>query len=88
MNPDLADSIVKATCILCNYLHHGVEGQAGMTVLTVLTAPHVDRRSKRPRGNRASAEALRIRDTFKQYFASPAGQLTWQYNRVCHGLID
>lgn len=28
LNPDLADSIVKSTCVLCNYLRHEVVGQA------------------------------------------------------------
>ncbi|KAJ8356651.1 hypothetical protein SKAU_G00194450 [Synaphobranchus kaupii] len=37
------------------------------------------------RGNRASAEALRVRETFHQYFVSPAGQVSWQYDHVHHG---
>ncbi|ROI73783.1 hypothetical protein DPX16_22894 [Anabarilius grahami] len=38
------------------------------------------------RGNRASAEALRVRDTFRHYFNSPAGQVPWQVSHVNRGL--
>lgn len=34
----------------------------------------------------ASAEALRVRDTFRRYFNSPAGQVPWQVSHVNRGL--
>ncbi|CAJ1050813.1 protein ALP1-like [Xyrichtys novacula] len=37
------------------------------------------------RGNRASNESQRIRDTFRRYFNSPAGQVPWQYAHVNRG---
>ncbi|KAI7789427.1 hypothetical protein IRJ41_012110 [Triplophysa rosa] len=84
VNPDLADNIIKATCILSNYLRHEVMGQvsqvdsfdfdnAGNACLEEF---------QRPRGNRASEEALHIRDTFRKYFVSAAGEVPWQYDRV------
>ncbi|KAI7806549.1 hypothetical protein IRJ41_007875 [Triplophysa rosa] len=84
VNPDLADNIIKATCILSNYLRHEVVGQvsqvdsfdfdnAGNACLEEF---------QRPRCNRASEEALHIRDTFRKYFVSAAGEVPWQYNRV------
>lgn len=88
VNPDLADRIIKATCILCNYLRHEVEGQADQ-------GDRFDfddggnaslQEFQRPRGNRASEEALHIRYTFRKYFVLPAGEVPWQYDRVRRGL--
>ncbi|CAL9705130.1 unnamed protein product [Knipowitschia caucasica] len=96
VNPDLVDSVVKATCVLHNYLRHGAldqalqeEHQGGSEEDNSAAAGNnnpclLD--LQRPRGNRASAEALGIRDTLKKYFTSPAGELPWQYSRVRRGL--
>lgn len=87
VNPDLADSILKVGCMLCNYLHHEVEGRGGQDdSFDDADSDVCLQEIQRPKGNRASAEALRIRDTFKQYFVSPAGQLPRQCNRVHRGL--
>lgn len=87
VSPDTADSIVKATCILTNYLR-GAEGNQGAEgdgdADGVESSALGDLRSLR--GNRASAEALRVRDTLRQYFTSPAGQIPWQYDHVRRGL--
>uniref|UniRef100_A0A8C1XYC4 DDE Tnp4 domain-containing protein n=1 Tax=Cyprinus carpio TaxID=7962 RepID=A0A8C1XYC4_CYPCA len=84
VNPDLADSIVKATCILCNYLRHEVVGQAdqGDSFDFDDGGNASLHEFQRPRGNRASEEALHIRDTFRKYFVSPAGEVPWQYDRL------
>lgn len=88
VSPDTADSIIKATCILTNYLR-GADGAQSADIEdegsdagngSVLGA------IRSLRGNRASAEALRARDTFRQYFTSPAGQVPWQYDHVRRGL--
>lgn len=82
-----ADSVIKATCILSNYLrsedrndteaesHEDDEDDEDVDV-GELGAIRV------LRGNRASAEALRVRDAFKQYFTSPAGRIHWQDDHV------
>eukprot|EP00064_Thunnus_orientalis_P018780 superscaffoldBa00004442_g18886 len=88
VNRDLADSIVKVTCILCNDLRHEVEGLASQDdSFDDADSSACLQEIQRPRGNWASAEALHIPDTFKQYFVSPAGQLPWQYDHLCCGLI-
>ena len=33
-------------------------------------------------GNRYSRSAASVRDTFKDYFCSPVGEVNWQYNHV------
>ncbi|XP_073318399.1 uncharacterized protein [Pagrus major] len=87
VSPDTADSIIKATCILTNYLR-GADGTQSADVDDGSDA--VDGSGlgaiRSLRGNRASAEALRVRDTFRQYFTSPAGQVPWQYDHVHRGL--
>uniref|UniRef100_A0A3Q1GW95 DDE Tnp4 domain-containing protein n=1 Tax=Acanthochromis polyacanthus TaxID=80966 RepID=A0A3Q1GW95_9TELE len=87
--PEVVDSIIKATCILHNFLH-SAEGdqnpdddEPGEEVGESILAP-----IRNLRGNRASAEALRVRDAFHQYFNSPAGQVPWQYAHVRRGLAS
>lgn len=74
---EVADTIVEATCILSNFCLGTKESQHPdcgepdeadkMENLLALI--------RNLRGNRASAEVLRVRDTFRQYFTSPAGQV-------------
>lgn len=39
-------------------------------------------------GNRPTTEAARVRDTYKQYFNAPAGQVPWQYAIVRRGTTN
>lgn len=89
VSPDTADSIVKATCILSNYLrgmdrHISAEAEVAGEAGDAEGAVDVGRLGpmRMLRGNRASAEALRYRDAFKEYFTSPAGQIHWQNDHV------
>lgn len=87
LNPDLVDSVIKATCVLHNYLRPRVVSEAyqeerfddgeGSAALQDLPTS---------RANRSSDDAFHIRDTFKKYFVSPAGELQWQYDRVNRGV--
>ncbi|KAK7162507.1 hypothetical protein R3I93_006733 [Phoxinus phoxinus] len=84
--PETADSIVKATCILHNFLRRA-NGNHGAEPDTSDSAEGSELGDIRGlRGNRASAEALRVRDTFRRYFNSPAGQVPWQVPHVNRGL--
>ncbi|CAK6963599.1 Protein ALP1-like [Scomber scombrus] len=77
VNPVLADSIVKATSILCNYLHHEVQRQVGQDdSFDNADGTLCIQEIQRPRGNRPSSETLYIQDTFEQYFVSVAGSKT------------
>lgn len=86
MVPETAGSIVKATSILHNFLrrangNHDVEADSSDG------AEGSELRDNRGlQGNWASAEALRVRDTFKDCFNSPAGQVPWQIPHVNRGL--
>lgn len=82
------DSVVKAACILCNCLCKDVADQASQDDSCGDAASNNCLQAiPRPRGNQASAEALQSRNTFKDYFVSPAGHVQWQYDRVCHVCI-
>ena len=83
LHPKNADKVIKATCVLHNYLQKtsscaatpgetGSEGRAAAIQALRLS------------GNRASREAIETREKFKNYFTSPAGEVLWQRN-VCFG---
>lgn len=87
VSPDTTDSIVKTTCILTNLLC-GVDGDQSADVENEGAGYVEDSALGAIRilcGNRASAEALRAPDTFRQYFISPVGHVPWQYDHVCRG---
>uniref|UniRef100_A0A3P8ZT25 DDE Tnp4 domain-containing protein n=1 Tax=Esox lucius TaxID=8010 RepID=A0A3P8ZT25_ESOLU len=72
VGPDTADGIIKASCILCNYLrpeahHQGEEDMSRDEVEDESVLGPI----RSLWGNRASAEVLSVRDTFKNYFVSP-----------------
>lgn len=90
VEPDNAVIIIKATCMIHNYLH---------TNNPFINNAHTDLDGLAPRiaidndakgihcirhfdGNRSKAEATRIMDTFKEYFSSQAGDVPWQYDIV------
>lgn len=89
-NPDVADSIIKPTCILCNCLRHELMGRASQgDSFDFDNAGNVcSEELQRSKCNCASEEALHIRDTFRKYFLSAAGEVPWQYDCVCRGLYS
>ena len=89
--PDTADSVIKATCMLHNFLRCATmrgddpggeldydddEEDDGEGILRPL---------RNLRGNHASAESQRIRDAFCKHFSSSAGEVSWQYGHVNRG---
>ncbi|XP_009303385.1 uncharacterized protein [Danio rerio] len=85
VSPAVADSAVKAACILCNYVSPSEQNiqdlqeddGSGCVVIEPL---------RQMGGYRASHEAQSVRNTYKKYFNSPAGQVDWQYEHVSNGL--
>lgn len=83
VRPAVVDKVVKAACALCNYLRSDGSDQDH--------APEDDhdyartlQAFKRCRGRRATAEAQNVRELYKDYFNSPAGEVAWQYDHVNH----
>lgn len=73
LSPEVAERVVKATCMLHNYLQwdEGTAAPCGPreTCLGIQDLPKLRR-------NNASKEAIKVRDQFAQYFTSPAGQVS------------
>uniref|UniRef100_A0A3P9H8E2 DDE Tnp4 domain-containing protein n=1 Tax=Oryzias latipes TaxID=8090 RepID=A0A3P9H8E2_ORYLA len=85
VQPSVVDKVVKAACVLCNYLRPKGEDQNHAT--------EDDHDCEQPlqgfehcRGQRASVEAQNVRELYKEYFNSPAGEVAWQYEHVNHAL--
>uniref|UniRef100_A0A3P9I7T8 DDE Tnp4 domain-containing protein n=1 Tax=Oryzias latipes TaxID=8090 RepID=A0A3P9I7T8_ORYLA len=85
VQPSVVDKVVKAACALCNYLRPKGEDQNHAT--------EDDHDCEQPlqgfehcRGQRASVEAQNVRELYKEYFNSPAGEVAWQYEHVNHAL--
>lgn len=74
VDPEFATDIVKAVCVLHNYIQEkGLECQG---------LPLTDNEGEWedfPAANaRPAQDAISVRDAFKSYFVSPAGSLSWQ----------
>ncbi|XP_052409286.1 uncharacterized protein LOC127953950 [Carassius gibelio] len=85
VQPSVVDKVVKAACALCNYLRPNGNDQNRAT--------EDDHDCEQPlqgfehcRGQRASVEAQNVRELYKEYFNSPAGEVAWQYDHVNHAL--
>jgi hypothetical protein len=77
--PENGDNIKFATCILHNYPRDQDVGvsykESSKNVRSSLT--------KIPnQGGNAHQSAFEVRDKFKQFFNSPSGSVSWQYERV------
>ena len=76
VNITFCDSIVKACCVLHNF----VRRRDGVTFEdTLYECPFEELSSTRLRG---AGEAISIRDYFAQYFVSASGSVPWQDSKV------
>ena len=77
LEPESAITVIKATLVLHNFLTQedvATQQPAGGNRIELLT-PNMA-------GNRASTEALDIRNKFAEYFSSNYGSVPWQNDRV------
>ena len=87
LKPTTVKFIVKATCVLHNYLREHSTLAATYANLNPNHIPYLGTngaiiRLEALNGYRSAKEARIIRNKFKQYFNSPEGAVTWQDNRV------
>lgn len=76
VNIEFCDFIIKACCILHNY----VRARDGVVFEeTLFECPIQSLQPDRTRGN---ATGLQVREYLTQYFTSPQGCVSWQYDRV------
>ena len=76
VKPEFCDAIVKACCILHNFVlrHEGVNFE---DTLYKCPMPGIDRV-----GTRCNRRGTTVRDHFASYFNSPQGTVSWQYNKM------
>ena len=87
LKPETVKIIVKATCVLHNYLR---ENSPIATTFANLNPDHIPYLGANGaiitlealNGYRSAKEARIIRNKFKEYFNSPTGAVSWQDNRV------
>uniref|UniRef100_A0A671RVC8 Zgc:194221 n=1 Tax=Sinocyclocheilus anshuiensis TaxID=1608454 RepID=A0A671RVC8_9TELE len=81
LSPKGADAVVKATCILHNFLRFEDAGEEeGSCVPLPLEQQLAMQPIQRVGSNNASREALEIRQRYTTYFSSPAGEVAWQHS--------
>lgn len=80
MHPDSADKVVRATCVLHNFLQNQLPYEEGDTSSVDLNASDLAHT-----GSHASGMAYDIRDKFKDYFVSDAGAVPWQTSTILRG---
>ncbi|XP_071940897.1 uncharacterized protein [Antedon mediterranea] len=85
MHPKNVDKIIKATCVLHNYIKK-TSDRSGRLPPTedVDLSQYEGIQPLRQIGNHAGVDAMGIRDAFKDYFNSPNGEVVWQ-RKVCFG---
>lgn len=83
----LVDDIVKATCVLHNYLRNGILGKPHNVVADIQKNPMPVHQLRPLAGNRtrSSKESFNIRENFAAFFVSPAGSVPWQLESVQRG---
>ena len=76
VTPQICDSIVKACCILYNF----VRRNDGFQLEDTLYESNFE--SIEATGARGNIEGKHVRDYFTKYFTSPHGAVPWQYDKV------
>ncbi|KAL2099423.1 hypothetical protein ACEWY4_005903 [Coilia grayii] len=76
VSPEVAESIVKATCILQNFMRWDndtipTSAPTAEPSLGLLSTPRLG-------SNSATRDAVAVREAFAAYFSSPAGRVHWQ----------
>ena len=86
LHPQTVDKVVKATCVLHNYIKHtnASSRTTGKPQEDAGNDNSVSIRDLQATGNHASKEAYDVRNTFTKYVMLPAGGVTWQRN-ACFG---
>ena len=82
LHPQTVDKVVKATCVLHNFIRH----TSTKTPNNIMGNPLEEEgrhhngsiRDLRATGNHASQDAYDVRNTFTKYVMLPAGGVTWQ----------
>ena len=80
LTPLFCDNVVKAWCILHNFIHWN----NGFQLEETLYDSNVE--SMQATGTRGNIKGKHVRDYFAKYFTSPHGAVPWQYDAVSFGI--
>lgn len=81
VSPKVADAVVKATCILHNFLRWE-EADDDLERRHAPLPSEPQDPIQRVGSNNASREALEVRQRFTTYLSSPASEVAWQHSVV------
>ena len=77
--PAHVDKVIKATCLLHNFvIKTKRENNQSTSVMPSNHHHPTGLQNFRSRGNRAAQDAAAVRDSFRDYFSSEAGAVSWQ----------
>lgn len=83
VSPEVAEVVVKATCILHNFIRWHSANEEDSSSRALCTEPSAGMQGITQVGsNNASREALAVREKFATYFSSSAGEVSWQHAAV------
>lgn len=83
VSPEVAEVVVKATCILHNFILWQSADEEDPSSTALCTEPSAGMQGITQVGsNNASKEALAVREKFATYFSSSAGEVSWQHVAV------
>ncbi|XP_062387121.1 uncharacterized protein LOC134100772 [Sardina pilchardus] len=81
VSPEVAENVVKATCMLHNFIRWDTRTAPMSSTGTSATEPSQGLQNAPRLGtNNAGREAVAVREKFAQYFISEAGRVHWQDN--------
>ncbi|XP_064630944.1 uncharacterized protein LOC135489494 [Lineus longissimus] len=87
LDPNNVDSVVRASCILHNMMQTDSHPQGAPACPPIEQGGDITDgilRDLDDNGGRSGADAMDIRDRFKEYFSSPQGSVSWQ-DQCCFG---
>lgn len=79
VNPEFCDSIVKAACVLHNFVRKkdGIRFED-----TLYSCPSLENLANCNVRGTGTGTGLSVRDYFANYFTSPSGSIPWQYDKI------
>lgn len=85
VQPDMADRIVQAACVLHNYLRIEKPQEIEIEGCSQITGSQNGLSNIELVGRNPCQDAIAVREKFKEYFVSPEGLVPWQMDVITQG---
>lgn len=83
VSPEVAEVVVKATCILHNFIRWHLADEDNPSSTALCSEPSAGMQGiTQVSSNNSSREVLAVREKFATYFSSSAGEVSWQLAAV------